>query len=124
MVIVIYGVYLIKKVIKFQQILKILILKKKREIIVFVKQNKSNKGICNNCKKDLCRFCLNEHKELKHDLITHSYDVKKEELNEKMENRKKNLDIIEFIVYHQIEGRRNIIYPHLTSVQLKISENL
>ena len=27
-------------------------------------------------------------------------------------NLNKNLDIIEFIVYHQIEGRRNIIYPN------------
>ena len=27
-------------------------------------------------------------------------------------NKKYNLDIIEFIVYHQIEGRRNILYPN------------
>ena len=63
---------------------------------------------CIDCKKDLCRFCINEHKELKHDLITHSYDVKKEELNEKMENRKKDLDIIFKEIDEKIKALNNL----------------
>ncbi len=41
-------------------------------------------------------------------------------------NLYKNLDIIEFIVYHQIEGRRNIIYPgnHFEAHYHNFSENI
>ena len=41
-------------------------------------------------------------------------------------NLYKNLDIIEFIVYHQIEGRRNIIYPgnHFEAHYHNFSKNI
>ena len=41
-------------------------------------------------------------------------------------NLNNNLDIIEFIVYHQIEGRRNIIYPknHFQSHYHNFSKNI
>ena len=80
---------------------------------------------CIDCKKDLCRFCLNEHKELKHDLITHSYDVKKEELNEKMENRKKNLDIIFKEIDEKIKALNNLkdLFKFDYETNKKIADN-
>ena len=63
---------------------------------------------CMQCKKDLCSFCENEHKDLGHNLIKYSNFIKKEDLNEKIKNRKKDLNIILGKIDEAIKALNNL----------------